>query len=450
MEKDPLFYLQPIAYSQYGSDLGLKGLVSYSLQEIRLDDSNLQTTMFLPKGYSVVDICGGGSGAINVIIQDGGGRRFFMKYFFHTYDAFCIGHGAVKQFLEGESSLKIQEGDFSELTVSIKHSMLTSFLEKYRKNVRELGIVVDWRTKSSQEDVGLDASSSSYLQLGYATDSSDSSTDNSLKTNGFSRMKRSLNDVSDKYVKATFTIMDVANAVDLCEAISKSNLKRLDQLVNLTLHYLADIANISTEIIDSPDQYVLNGYDLEQSTWVSKTINRYSGLPQLEYLRLVNFELFLTSQFGFKAYETNGLRSFDEMISSETIYRYGGKNVPNPYTFLIDVFKEFPLLFCSKKAVFQLHGDGQASNLMVDENDQIIQVDIRRFDGLVSPYIEFAKLIIFGPMFTGAILPNKAIVGFDDSGLTFDAESTVNLSAHQAFKNLLLLRLEGNSSEFER
>ena len=59
LEKDPLFYLQPIAYSQYGSDLGLKGLVSYSLQEIRLDDSNLQTTMFLPKGYSVVDVCGG-------------------------------------------------------------------------------------------------------------------------------------------------------------------------------------------------------------------------------------------------------------------------------------------------------------------------------------------------------------------------------------------------------
>ena len=115
--------------------------------------------------------------------------------------------------------------------------------------------------KVAQEDVGLDASSSSYLQLGYATDSSDSSTDNSPKTNGFSRMKRSLNDVSDKYVKATFTIMDVANAVDLCEAISKSNLERLDQLVNLTLHYLADIANISTEIIDSPDQYVLNGYD---------------------------------------------------------------------------------------------------------------------------------------------------------------------------------------------
>ena len=408
-----MFFLQPIAYSQYGSDLGLKGLVSYSLQETRLEDSNLQTTMFLPKGYSIVYVCGGGSGAINIIIQDGGGKRFFMKYFFHTYDSFCMGHGSVKQFLEGESSLKIQKGDFSELSVSINQSRLISFLETYRKNIRELGIVVDWRTKSSQEDIDLDASSSSYLQLGYSTDGSDSSSDNSPRTNGFSRMKRSLDDSSDKYVKATFTIMDVANAVDLCEAISTSNLERLHKLVNLTVHYLADIAKTSTEIIDLPDKYVSNGHGLERSTWVSKTMDRYSGLSKFESLKTVNFELFLKTQFGFKADQTIGLRSFTEMTSAKTIYRYGGKNVPNPYAFLIDIFQNFPLLFCSKKGVFQLHGDGQASNLMIDDKDGIIQVDIRRFDGLVSPYIEFAKLIIFGPMFTGAILPNKAITGFN-------------------------------------
>ena len=63
--------------------------------------------------------------------------------------------------------------------------------------------------------------------------------------------------------------------------------------------------------------------------------------------------------------EPTGLETIGAMVGSE-FFKFAGQFYPNPSQFLPELFSAFPTLFCSKMEVADVHGDGQASNLMVD------------------------------------------------------------------------------------
>ena len=241
-------------------------------------------------------------------------------------------------------------------------------------------------------------------------------------------------------VEATFTLSQVAvGAEDLCDVISKPGAD-IPQLVDVSKAYLEDMTKFQLGIASRPlpeGQQQKN----DEKQFVEKMTNRFQQLDNaLEDLKQMSLEDALP-----QSAEPTGLETIGGMVDSE-FFKFAGQIYPNPCQFLPELFSNFPRLFCSKMEVADVHGDGQASNLMVDfEQNKLVQVDVRKGDEFVTPHAEAAKMVVFGPEFTGCILNGQASVGVDESGLTLIGDEESNLANHQEYKRQLLAALVDTS-----
>lgn len=237
-------------------------------------------------------------------------------------------------------------------------------------------------------------------------------------------------------VEATFTLSQVAEgAEDLCDVISEPDAD-ITQLVDVSKKYLEDMTKFQLGIAS---RHLLEGQQQnnDEKQFVAKMKKRFAQLDNvLEDLKQMSLEAALP-----QGAET-GLETIGSMVGSES-FKFAGQFYPNPSQFLPELFRAFPTLFCSKKEVADVHGDGQASNLMVDsKTNKLVQVDVRKGDKLVSPHAEAAKMVVFGPEFTGCILNGRASVGVDESGLSLLGHWESHLENHQDYKSALLKALD--------
>ncbi|MEK9726733.1 MAG: hypothetical protein VW397_01360 [Candidatus Margulisiibacteriota bacterium] len=458
---------KPIGYA-YDPDAvsgkASKGLVSFELteQDREFSDGNQKLSdklpdgksIRIPKGFEITKICGGGSGSVNIIIYNKKtNKRFFMKYF-HSTDATLKGHNWKQQFKETEAILNQQAGNIPllnhpDLQGKVNIEKAAELSKRYRMPVYQLGVVVEFpnpnkglaeeESPNSTDHESIESNRSQYESDDDSSDesiqslASERGIEHNLKTS-INRMNRSMENSS---VEATFALSQVADgAKDLCDVISDPN-ANMEELVDVSKSYLEDMTDFQLNIASmdlTEDKYQQNDYD----QFVGKMTTRFEQLNNvLSDLKTVSLKDALKEPVSETDSET-GLETIGAMVDKPS-FRFNSKQYPNPRHFLPELFLEFPKLFCSKKAVTCVHGDGQGSNLMYDSSkSQLYQVDVRNTPNLVSPHGEAAKLVVFGPKFTGGILNQKCDVVFDQSGLKLIGHPESNLERHQEYKEKLL------------
>ena len=436
MPKEELSMLtEPIAYAydpKVTSGAESKGLVSYKLIEverelevggIKLSDKVPEgKSIRIPEGFKIDKICGGGSGSVNMLISNEKGERFFIKYF-HSADASLKGHNWKQQFGETVAMLNQQAGNIPLLQntelhpdVEIHKERAQELSEEYRMQVYQLGVVVGF-----SEGEGLQS-----LARGEG--------EYNLETS-IGRMGESMDNA---VVEATFALSQVAHgAEDLCDVITSTE-SNIDNLVGVSTSYLEDMTGFQLGIA-SRELSLEESQNNEDKQFVGKMQGRFAQLETEKFSEVRDIPL---------REDVAGLETINSMVTSES-FKFAGQVYPNPSQFLPDLFEKFPTLFCDKMEVADVHGDGQASNLMYDsENKKLVQVDVRKGDELVSPHAEAAKMVVFGPEFTGCILNGLSRVEVDESGLKLIGEGRSHLERHREYKTKLLETL-ANSEKMQ-
>ena len=155
-------------------------------------------------------------------------------------------------------------------------------------------------------------------------------------------------------------------AEDLCDFIDSADSDTLDKLVDVSQSYLTDMIRFQEQIASQPqsdDEKQISRVD--RDAFIDKMLNRFNQLNgPLQSLKSLNL---LDDSFST---EKVGLETVGDFVNPDQTYFFEGQYVPNPMTFLPKIFENFPELFNSNTLVADVHGDGQASNLMYDPSEQ--------------------------------------------------------------------------------
>lgn len=477
---------QPIAYAKdpkASSGIISKGLISYTLTEVSQENLHkanaidllaklpLGKALKIPKGFEIVSFCGGGSGSINLIIQNPSTQqKFFMKYFpcnntdpqpirSGQAQTVPLGHHPYCQFDESVAQLKQQEAylEFSESipAQNIDLKCASDLVRQFRKACCQLGVVVSFDTPKDPffslelEVLGTEGniSEQSSRQSSYSeeldalasrsrTASAASETYVDLLENPIERLRHSM---KSPVVEATFSLSEVAEgAQDLSVAINEADsTKALDTLIEISKSYIQDMLHYQQDIAYE-DLRAKDRQEPDKIAFINKMKDRFAALEgdfaPLKQLPLTNFW----------PSKDKAVKCLGDLLALES-FRYQGKYYPNPFHFLPQLFEKFPKLFHVKRKITDVHGDGQASNLMLGKAGRIIQVDVRPGNKLVSPHLEWAKMLVFGPEFTAGILSNKAVVACDETGLFLAFDDSVRIKNHLYYKDQILKLISDKS-----
>ena len=327
--------LSPISFSADSID---GSLTSQKLNKIlRFKDKEFISPVWIPDNVELVKLCGGGSGSINMIIEDKCSKdRFFMKYYVNVPGILQSGHSPLRQYSEGESALASQKGIIqveNQLLDDQQRGTLAEFIDTYRFSTKQLGVVT--------------TGGNIFLQAG-AHNIEACSLKQGLRTR-VGDMKEALAVAED--IIATVLIMDSAvDAIDLCDALKQPN--SAQKYCTLFLDYLKSVLP-TAEQISSKTISDLEGHQLLDNNWLKKMEDRFKQVKDPgSIFQQCDFGNVLT---GFNIPVGIGLDNFNTLLDPEQTFVYNGKRCPNPVIFLRSLFEAVPSAFTVNKKVYLLY-----------------------------------------------------------------------------------------------